>query len=93
MMKDSTDGHVLRVSGYKAREFGVSKMADKVDEFRALYRMVYHEHRHDMITDLYRLEAELVIAGYRIVNAWGHYLHTPDGEVITLDDWNDKLDK
>ena len=67
-------------------------MADKVDEFRALYRMVYHENRRDMITDLYRLEAKLVIAGYRIENAWGHYLHTPDGQVIVLDDWNEKLD-
>lgn len=70
----------------------MKKMAEKVDEFRALYRMVHHEHRHDMITDLYRLEAELVIDGYRIENAWGHYLHCPDGEVIVLDDWNEQLD-
>ena len=68
-------------------------MADRVDEFRALYRMVYHENRHDTITDLYRLEAELVIDGYRVENAWGHYLHTPDGQVIILDDWNEVLDK
>ncbi len=71
----------------------VADMVRRVDEFRALYRKVNHEHRLDMLPELYRLQAELVIAGYRIENAWGHYLHTPDGQVIVLDTWNENLDK
>jgi hypothetical protein len=70
-----------------AKESAVREAAE--NEYQALFRMVYHEHRHSMTTDLYRLEAELVIAGYRIETAWGKYLHTPDGRVIVLDDWNE----
>lgn len=68
-------------------------MADKIGELRELFRAVHKEHQYSKRGKLDKVTAELERAGFKIEHAWGVYLHMPDGQVITLDDWNEELDK
>lgn len=64
-------------------------MANKVERFRQLYTEVNKEHHQANRGELHKLLAELEEEGYRIEHAWGVYLHTPSGDTIVLDYWNE----
>jgi len=64
-------------------------MADKVEHFRWLYTEVNKDHRQSKREEMYNLLAELEKEGYKIEHAWGVYLHTPSGDTIVLDYWNE----
>ena len=57
-----------------------------------LYRLIHKEHNpFQKNKDEYRrILAELELVGYSVEVAWGVYLHTPDGNTLTLDGWNEE---
>lgn len=64
-------------------------MADKIENFRRLYTEVNRNYQESKRGELHKLMIELEKEGYRVEHAWGVYLHTPDGETIVLDHWNE----
>jgi len=64
-------------------------MANRIEHFRRLYAEVNKDHQQSKHEELQKLMAELEKEGYKIEHGWGVYLHTPNGETIVLDYWNE----
>jgi len=68
----------------------ITDLPSNIEAFRKLYRRVYKDREQSAHAELDTLYRSLFASGCKIENGWGHYLHTPDGKVIILDDWNEE---
>lgn len=62
---------------------------NRVEAIKKLYEMVYRQKSQSDAPAYNKLRNEMEKDGYKFEQAWGHYLHCPDGTTITLDYWND----
>jgi len=64
-------------------------MEYRVAEFQRLFESVHRHKSQGDVLAYNSLRKEMEQDGYKIEQAWGWYLHCPDGTTITLDYWNE----
>ena len=66
------------------KEKGVKKLQE-------LHEAIYKNHQGQYYPQYQELIGELEAEGFRVEHGYGWYLHTPRGEVITIDTYNEEI--